>query len=261
MRGGFAVLLSLPLCLGAAQEPSPSVPAGKSPPPSFADVVLLQKEVSSRKPDPEERFRLALVLAAAGQLEEAEGILASLKDPPARLAPYLELYLRRQLGEHREASKVLSRLLDEDRRATGFVIERAELCSKVRRFRDYDPAESDRVPPGGVVLLYVEPRNFVLRREGDRHSLRLRYEWRLFDARDVEVAVPAWRNASPEEREDHVTTVGPVSEFHQSFRLPLPADLAPAFYRVKIEVTDVHGGRSDRVYLPITVTAPAEAGR
>ena len=252
MRGGLAVLAALPLCLVAAQEP---------PPPAFSDVLRLQKDVAAKRPEPEERVRLALLHAAAGDLEEAERVFGALKDPPGRLSPYLELFLRRQLGDHREASKALARLVDEDRRATGFVVERAELCTKVRRFRDYDPAESDRVAPGGVILLYVEPRNFLLKREGDRHSLHLRYEWRLFDGRDVEVAVPAWRDASPDEREDRVSTLGPVSEFHQSFRLPLPAELAPGLYRVKIEVTDLHGGKSDRVYLPLTVGAAGEGGR
>ena len=58
-----------------------------------------------------------------------------------------------------------------------------------------------------------------------------------------------------------MSTLGPVSEFHQSFRLPLPPDLAPGLYRVKIEVTDLHGGKGDRVYLPITVAAAGESGR
>jgi len=253
-------LLLFALPVGAPQESGTVPTSAPSPEPTFEDVVKLQKDVSARRPASDlERFRLSLLHAAAGNLEEAEKILGAVKSPNHRLAPYLELYVRRQLGDHREASKLLAQLVDEDRRATGFVIERAELCTKIRRFRDYDAADSDRVAPGGAILLYVEPRNFALRREGERHVMHLKYEWQLFDDRAAEVRVPAWDASSPEEREDRLTLSGPAAEFHQSFRLPLPADLAPGPYRVKVTVTDAVSSRSDRIYVPLTVGA--EGGR
>ena len=48
---------------------------------------------------------------------------------------------------------------------------------------------------------------------------------------------------------------GPVAEFYQSFRLPLPKNLAMGHYRVKVTVTDAHSGKTDQVYVPIYVTA------
>lgn len=224
--------------------------------PSFEELLKLQKEIAARRPgSDEEKLRLALLYASAGREEEADRVLSSLSSRAHPLVAYLEFFLRRRLGDHKEAGRLLERFNEEDRRATGFVIERVELCSRIRRFRDYVAAESDRVIPGGTILLYVEPRNFTLQREGDRHILHLKYDWKLYDDRAAELPVPAWERASAEEREDRVATHGPVTEFYQSFKLPLPANLAAGHYRVKVTVTDVPSGRSDRVYVPLTVAA------
>jgi hypothetical protein len=240
---------------GGGLKPAPAVDVPKTDP-TFQDVLRAQREVVARASAvDEDRLRLALLLATAGELEEAERIVAGMKSPGGKLAPYLDLFLRRQLGDHREASKALALLNEEERRATGFVIERAELCARVRRFRDYTAAESDRVAPGGVALLYVEPRNFASRKEGERHALHLKYEWKLFDDRSVEVPVPAWEAADAGQKEDRLSTAGAIQEFYQSFKLPLPTNLAAGPYRIKVTVTDAVAGKSDRVYVPITVGA------
>jgi hypothetical protein len=232
------------------------VPSSFTPPSevTFAEVLRLQRELASRPKAPhEEKLRLALLLATAGELEEAEKLAASLPPSAGRLLPYFDLFLRRHLGDHKEASKLLSRLNDEDRAATGFGIARAELVKKVRRYRDYDSAEGEAAKAGGTVTVYVEPRNFTLKPQGERPILHLRYEWKLFDENDAEVAVPAWENAPLADREDRLVLNGPVAEFSQHFRLPLPEKLAAGAYRVRVSVTDVPSGKSDRIYLPITV--------
>ncbi len=224
--------------------------------PGFDELLKLQKEIAARNPaSDEEKLRLALLYATVGNLEEAERVLSSVKSRSNKLAPYVDFYLRRQLGDHKEAGKLLALFNDEERLATGFVIERAQLCTAIRRFRDYTPAEGDRVKPGGVILLYVEPRNFGLQRNQDKHILHLKYEWKLYDDRSTELQVPAWEQASLEEREDRLSVNGPVTEFYQSFKLPLPANLAMGHYRVKVTVTDAHSGKSDRVHVPLYVTA------
>jgi len=229
--------------------------------PTFEDVLKLQKDVAARQPaSDDEKLRLALLHAAAGNLEEAERIVSGVRSPANKLVPYVELFLRRQLGDHKEAGRLLARFAEEERAAAGFGIERAELITRVRRFRDYAPAETDRVAPGGDVHLYVEPKNFALQRSGDKHTFHLRYEWKLVDDRSVEQPVPAWENAAAGDREDRITSNGPTTEFYQSFHLPLPANLATGHYRVKITVTDVVAGKSDRSYVPIYVM-PVERPR
>jgi hypothetical protein len=200
--------------------------------------------------------KLALLQAAAGNVEAAEKTLSGLRARSNPIVPYLEFFLRRQLGDHKEAGRLLGQFVQEDRRVTGFVIERAELCSRIRRFREYTLAENDRVKPGGTVLIYLEPRNFTLGKEQDRHVLHLRYEWKLYDDRSVEVPVPAWEKAPPGDREDRIVLNGPAEEFYQYFKLPLPAGLAPGPYRIKVSATDVTSGKGDRIYVPVTVTGP-----
>jgi hypothetical protein len=247
-----------PMKAGVAQT-KVELPPRKEPTPE--DVLRLQKDVVARfAASDDEKLRLALLHASAGQLEEAERVLATVRSRSNKLVPLVEFFLRRQLGDHKEAGKLLAQFNDEERIVTGFVVERAELVSRVRRFRDYTPAEHDRVAPGGDVHLYVEPRNFALQRSGDKHTFHLRYEWKLVDDRAQEQPVPAWDRATLEEREDRVTSNGPVAEFYQSFHLPLPANLATGHYRVKVTVTDVVAGKSDRAYVPIYVM-PVERAR
>jgi len=228
---------------------------------SIDDVLKLQKELVARNPaSDDEKLRLALLHATTGNLEEAERIVSTVRSRTSKLLPYVEFYLRRQLGDHKEAGKLLAQFDVEERLVTGFVIERAELVTRVRRFRDYTPAENDRVAPGGDIHLYVEPRNFTLQRSGEKQTFHLKYEWKLVDDRAVEQPVPAWEKATVSEREDRITSNGPVAEFYQSFHLPLPANLATGHYRVKVVVTDALSGKSDRVQVPIYVM-PVEKPR
>jgi hypothetical protein len=229
--------------------------------PTFDDVLKLQKEIVDRRSaSDDEKIRLALMEAAAGRLEEAERVLSSVRNRTNRMLPYLELYLHRQLGDHEEAGKVLARLDEEGRTVSGFGIERAELVRRVRRYRDYVPAENNRVAPGGEVHLYVEPRNFASQSAGDRRTFHLRYEWKLIDERSAEQPVPAWDEAPADVREDRITSNGPVAEFYQSFRLPLPLNLAAGHYRVRVTVTDVIAGKSARQDVPVDVL-PVEKTR
>ena len=218
--------------------------------------LRLQKELVAKHPaSDEEKLRLAVLHAVDGDYEKAELVFSRIRSEENRFKPYFEFFLRIALGDHQEARKLLAGFKETDRVVVGFVIERAVLCSRVRRFRDYAAASSDHVRPGGYVLLYVEPRNFTLKGNQDRYILHLKYEWELFDDRSRKQAVPAWEKARPADREDRVTYAGPVTEFYQSFKLPLPRNLAMGHYRVKVTVTDAHSGKSDRVFVPIYVTA------
>ena len=224
--------------------------------PTSEDVLKLQKEIVARRStSDDEKLRLALLQATVGNFEEAERVLSTMKNRANRLVPYVELYLHRQLGDHEEAGKILARLNEENRALSGFGIERAELVRRVRRFRDYAPAETNRIAPGGEVHLYVEPRNFSSQPSGDRQTFHLRYDWKLIDERSAEVPVPAWNEAPAEVREDKISSNGPVSEFYQSFRLPLPLNLAAGRYRVRVTITDVIAGKSARQDVPVEVAA------
>lgn len=218
------------------------LPSRSSGPPD--EVLQLQTEVVERNPDrDEEKLRLALLLAAVGKTEEAEKVLAGVRARTNRLVPWLEYFLRRERGNPREAGRLLEGFLEEDRRAEGLAVE-VERCTRILRYREFVPAGNDPVKAGGKVLLYVEPRNYTLAREGDKHVLHFRYDWRLYDGRGGERPVPAWQKAPPEVREDRIVLSGPAREFCQSFTLPLPEDLEAGSYRIQVTVEDVAAGRS-----------------
>jgi thioredoxin-like negative regulator of GroEL len=133
------------------QEPEPKKPASgvvatvaEVPPkrdPTAEDVLKLQKEIVARRPaSDDEKLRLALLQASVGSVEEAERVLSTLKLRSNRMLPYVELYVRRQLGDHQEAGALLARLQEDERAVAGFGIERAELVTRVRRYRDSVPA-------------------------------------------------------------------------------------------------------------------------
>lgn len=235
-----------------------TVPVRANPPPAPpADAVLqLQKEMAERNPEREhEKLRLALLLAASGDVEEADRVLSGVRDRSNRMIPWLEYFLRRERGDRRGAERLLETFLEEERRTAGLALERIERCSRVLRFREFIPAGDEPVRPGGKVLLYVEPRNFTLSREGEKYLLHLRYDWKLYDDRSVERPVPSWEKAPPEVREDRILLSGPVTEFYQSFTLPLPGDLPAGSYRILVSVQDVPGGKTATGAVSFTVSA------
>src|SRR5260221_10202851 len=137
MRGVRLFVSALPLCAACSAPPPPIPPPAQAPAPqpepvlaasaplkagvvptvaelppkkdpTFEDVLKLQKDVAARRPSSdEEKLRLALLQAAAGNLEESERVLSTVKNRTNRMLPYVELYLRRQLGDHKEAGKLL----------------------------------------------------------------------------------------------------------------------------------------------------------
>lgn len=225
----------------------------ESKPRSGDDWLRFQRERMARNPsDDLEKTRLALLLLTAGDLPEAERFLAMVKQK-SDLFPYLEAYLYRKLGETQRATQLHDALLEEWRQADGFKIEKAELVASARGYLRYDPHPDGKLAPGATAILYVQPRNFTAKRDGDRYALHLTYDWKLFDDRNQEVSIPKWDNCDPNDRFDFLKFQGAVSEYYQIFRLPLPTNLASGNYRIRVTVTDKWTGRDDRIFVPFYI--------
>ncbi|GEM_PF-4328680 len=219
------------------------------------DVLRTQRERSARDPSSDlEKLRLALLLLSAGDayLPEAERVLATVRRR-SDLLPYLEAWLYRKLGETQKSNALHTELGDNWRQAEGFRIERGELVTAVKGFGRYEPHSDGKVSPGGRVMIYLQPRNFTLKKDGDRHTLHLGYDWKLYDDRNQEIAIPAWEQCNPNDRFDFLRYNAPVTEFHQYFHLPLPTNLAVGNYRIRVTATDKWTGRDDRIYVPFYV--------
>lgn len=217
------------------------------------DILRIQRERMARDPSNDlEKTRLALLLLTAGDWPEAERFLSSVRQKND-LFPYLEAYLYRKLGESKRAAELHDELLNEWKRADGFKIERAELVTSAPRYLHFTPHPDGKLQAGAIAKIYVQPRNFTLLRDGGRQVLHLTYDWKLFDDRDREIRVPVWEQLSPGDRSDLIKFQGPVSEFSQVFRLPLPSNLAAGSYRIQVIVTDQGSKREDRAFVPFTV--------
>lgn len=242
---------------GPEQVPDPSVRPAVQPSAYEPDPVLdLQKRVVAEKPvDDIEKMKLAALQALNRSYADAEGVLTGLRNRSHPLLPFLEAYLFRMLGEHTAASVRMDRIRQDAMLIEGFKIEKHELCSRISGFRRYESNAGGQVAPGGVALLYIEPKNFALKLENGKHRLWLRYDWHLYNDRMEEIPVPEWQSARPADREDALAFEGPVQEFYQSFRLPLPVNLPIGEYRIKLTVEDKNQSRSDSQYIPFRVPA------
>jgi hypothetical protein len=103
------------------------------------------------------------------------------------------------------------------------------------------------------VLIYLEVDGFELSPWNEYHTLHLRYSWELFDAQGRRLSLPAWENAPPEEREDRIEFRGPVSEFHQSFGLPLPRNLPGGSYVLRVAVEDRSNKKINEIRIPLEI--------
>jgi hypothetical protein len=222
--------------------------------PTFEDVLKLQKDVAARQPvSDDEKLKLALLHAAAGNLEEAERIVSTVRSRTHKFLPYVEFYLRRQLGDHKEAGKLLAKFAEEDRVVAGFGIERAELVGRVRRFLTTRPRD-DRVARRASPLR--QPRNFALQRSGDKHTFHL-VQWKLIDDRSVERPSPhgrrpratSGRTGSPPARSPSSTRAS-TFRFPRTSRRALPRE----------SVTDVVAGKAT-VRPSRSIMVPVEKSR
>lgn len=216
-------------------------------------IVRLLRERMARDPSNDlEKEQLALHLLTLGDLPEAEQLLSSVRRK-SDLFPYVEAYLYRKLGEAQRAAHLHDELFDEWKRADGFRIERADLVTSAPRYLHFTPHPDGKLQAGAIAKIYVQPRNFTLLRDGATHVLHLTYDWKLFDDRDREIRVPVWEQLAQSDRSDLIKYRGPVSEFYQVFRLPLPSNLAAGNYRIQVIVTDQGSKREDRAFVPFTV--------
>ena len=228
---------------GQGEHRNPEVGASKAEPvpdlfPEDPILEAQKRRVGERPNDTVEHLKLAMLYALNKQYPEAEGVLTGLPHRSHSSVPYFEAWNLRMLGEHKAANDRIEQILQERKTFEGFKIERAVLCDRVTGYRKYSPHPDQEILPGGVALLYVEPGNFSLQRENGAYRLWLEYDWKLYTDLMVEISVPAWEKAGPSNRQDLATYQEPVREFHQSFALPLPENLAVGEYRIKVTVKD-----------------------
>ncbi|MHC4605676.1 MAG: hypothetical protein ACYTAF_01915 [Planctomycetota bacterium] len=220
------------------------------------EVIKRQQRIVAEKPNNDvERMKLAALLMLNRDYPEAEGVLTGVRDRSHSILPFLEVCIFKGLGEYKAALDRIEQIMLQASAYEGFKIQRADLCTLIAGYRRYVRNEESLIQPGGVALIYVEPRNFSLKMDNGLQKMWLEYDWKLYNDRMEEIAVPVWTAASASDKRDTVAFQGPVREFYQSFRLPLPSNLSVGEYRIKVTVYDRNQERSDSVYVPFRVPA------
>lgn len=243
-RPVFLAILALVACRTTPPiKPAPVIQQSVPPPSSFADWLKAQRDAVEKEPqNPKELKRLAAMLWAEGQPADLQKALAAL---PAEAfsdngaTPALKDFLAQKFPAAVPPKQVK--------------IARAVLCRKISGFRRYVPYGDPKFKPGATALLYVEFDGFALVPWGDYQTLHLRYEWELYDESNRKLSLPAWEKAPPEEKEDKIEFRGPVADFHQSFGLPLPKNIAGGAYAIRITVEDQSNKKRDEIRIPIEI--------
>lgn len=224
---------------------------------TFDDVIELQKKIVAQNPNSEdEKKRLAMLYLLKKRFIDAEDLLSGLKDKEEdELIKVISAYLYNILGEHREARGVLETIVEKWQEQEGVYISKVEVCKSITSFKRYEPCGgSNLIKPGSRILLYVEPKNFEFKEEGNQYLLSLNYNWELFDKNGELVRLPKWENAPQGAREDRVKFNEKIKEFHQSFSLPLPKNLPMGKYKVKVTVEDANSEKKASSQVEIYVT-------
>jgi len=130
-------------------------------------------------------------------------------------------------------------------------IRKVELCKRVSGYGVYEPFEDDTFLAGQPqkVIVYVELDNFRPMDLGDRYEVKLTQQLALYDDAD---GVTAWKE-DPVEIKDR--SRNRRRDFFVVQVATLPARLGVGRFRLKVSVTDMHGGSIDEQAIPIEFVA------
>ena len=134
-------------------------------------------------------------------------------------------------------------------------IREALLCRRVSGYGMYEPFEGHTFLAGREqpMIVYVELDDFRSLDRGDgQHEVSLQEEIVLYNATD---GLAVWRQ-EPVEMTD--LSRNRRRDFFTVRLVKLPARLSVGKYKLKVRVTDLHGGSVDETTLPVEFVADAE---
>lgn len=171
----------------------------------------------------------------------ADKILRGMGDLSDELK-YLHIYVLDKLGEHERAVKYWQDKVLHFNKSQGVQITDLRFCKRIHDHGRFEVIDGDEFNPGNAILIYVEVKNFQFKDESQGHKLRLEYNWELYDAQNNKL--PLWQNVDDNVRRDEILFQNRISEYSQSFLLPLPKNIAGGVYTLKVSVTDLNSSLS-----------------
>ncbi len=143
----------------------------------------------------------------------------------------------------------LQSLLAELQASAPLVIDKLVFCRRVRGFGQFERLATNQFRPGDQVYLYAELHNLADRRIKDQYLTHLAstLEIRTADCRVVRtLPVQSVPDRSESMRTDHFTVI----------RFPIPADLQPGIYDLRVRIMDQETHREAVKFLSFRIAGP-----
>ncbi len=144
----------------------------------------------------------------------------------------------------------LQSLLAELQASAPLVIDKLVFCRRVRGFGQFERLPTNQFRPGDQVYLYAELHNLADRRIKDQYLTHLAstLEIRTADCRVVRtLPVQSVPDRSESMRTDHFTVI----------RFPIPADLQPGIYDLRVRIMDQETHREAVKFLSFRIAGPS----
>lgn len=144
----------------------------------------------------------------------------------------------------------LQSLLAELQASAPLVIDKLVFCRRVRGFGQFERLPTNQFRPGDQVYLYAELHNLADRRIKDQYLTHLAstLEIRTADCRVVRtLPVQSVPDRSESFRTDHFTVI----------RFPIPADLQPGIYDLRVRIMDQETHREAVQFLSFRIAGPS----
>jgi hypothetical protein len=257
----------------AATQPAPVVdePAVAPPPPAGAPapvrptdreqlVALLWDAMIDGSEPALDKALIAAGVSLAEPHQQIDPRLLTALPPADRdlVGRYhgLLVLLKQQLeqGESAMDRLTLTQRLDELYGEQPIMMRRLELCRRVTGYGVYEPFAGRTLLAGREqkMVLYVEVENFhPTEPPSGEYEVKLTQEVMLFNESD---GLAVWRH-------DPVQIVDVSKNRRRDFfvvqLIALPARLGVGKYRLKVRITDLHGGSIDEMSVPLEMVADA----
>lgn len=159
--------------------------------------------------------------------------------------------------DHRLTREAVRQHLDMLFREEPVTIRAVDLCRSVQGFGVYKPFEDHRFLSGETqkMIVYAELDHFTPTQVEDRFEVKLKQEVVLFNQSDG-LAVWSHEPVSIMDRSRNKR-----QDFFTVQLIELPQRLNVGKYRLKVRVTDVHGGSVDETTIPLELVADSAIAR
>ncbi len=253
---------AVPTIAAIEPEPAPTPPdltiEAPAAPASRGEVFARLRDTIARENAP--AIRKALDAATISVLDPAGGFDRQVLDPLGYeqrdvVERYLQavamMYSEVARGESQFDRQAIDLRLDELFGHQPIRIREVELCRRVSGYGVYEPFESHTFLAGREqkAIVYVELDHYQSLEKESGFEVRLRQEVAIYNESD---GLLVWRNEPVEISDDSRNR---RRDFFVVQLVTMPARMTVGKFRLKVSITDLHGGSVDETSIPVEFVA------